>query len=192
MDRSLLIILCLLIANAVFAQKGKDTVVYNLPVVNDKLVYEDSVNVKGRSKASLDSTVKKWFISYFKYYRTDTSSIQDKTIISAIWHQGVLEYHVKPGLINIPYYAVITIHIICTNDYFRYKIYNIYFVPKSGFLRELGFQNDPEYLIRLYKQKHIGFAKSMTIDRGMIRNYLSNMNLAVRKCIASLNKAMVN
>ena len=63
MNRWPLILLLLLIANACFAQKDKDSVVNNLPMVNGRLVYADSIMVKGHSKATLESAAKKWLIS---------------------------------------------------------------------------------------------------------------------------------
>jgi hypothetical protein len=50
MNRCLLIILFLLLTNTVFAQKGKDSAVYKMPVVKGRLIYEDSINVRAIAK----------------------------------------------------------------------------------------------------------------------------------------------
>jgi hypothetical protein len=44
---------------AVFAQTGKDTVVYNLPTVDGHLVYTGSISLKNKSKVELDTAAKK-------------------------------------------------------------------------------------------------------------------------------------
>lgn len=191
MNRLLLIVLFLLSANKIFAQKDKDTTVYNLPEVNGKLVYKDSIFVKGRSDVMLDSLAKKWFNGYFKYWQSDTLS-KDRVKNCSVLAQGVLEYTARPGLLNIPYFAIISIMIKCNDDGYVYEIHDILFRPQNGILYRIGYERDPEYLINLYKQKHIGLIKAMSIDRGMIRNYLSSMNTAVLNCIASLKKAMTN
>jgi hypothetical protein len=191
MIKFLLLNLFLLLSIDLFAQIGKDTIVYNLPMVNDRLIYADSIIVSNHKSVVLDSAAKKWFKRYFRYSQADTSS-KEKNAGDIVANLGVLEYHVKPGLINIPYYALITIHIACKDNSYSYKIYNVYFRPQSKFFSAVGFERDPEDLIALYKQKHIGFVRYMTINRGMIRNYLLNMNAAIRECIASLNKAMTD
>ena len=190
MNKCPFILLLLLIANAAFAQKDKDSVINNLPMVNGRLIYADRIAVKGHSKAKLDSIAKKWITVYFKYYRPDTLA-KDKNANASVLSQGILEYHVTPGLISIPFYAIVTIEITCRDNTYNYKMYDIYFRTKSKLIGSM-YQRDPEYLIGLYKQKHISFPTSMSIDRGMIRKYLTAMNSAVRDCILSLNKAMAN
>jgi hypothetical protein len=189
MNKILPVLLFLLFAEAGFAQK--DTVVTNLPMVDGKLVYSGSVNITARDSIALDSTANNWLKSYFKYHRPCPSPPVEATT-GSISSQAVLEYKVKPGLINIPYYGIINILITCKNNSYSYKIYDIHFRPKSGTLNAIGYERNPEYLIALYKQKHIGLIKSMSIDKHEIRNYLSNMNSAVLECIASLKKAMTN
>jgi hypothetical protein len=191
MNKLLLIVLFLFVTKAGFAQKDKDTVVYNLPVVDGKLVYTGSVNLNGHDRAKLDSNAKNWLNSYFKYHQRDTLS-KDKDTTNSVLNWGILEYHVTPGLISIPFYAIITVKINCNNDSYSYKIFDIHFRPQNGTLNAIGYQRDPDYLIGLYKQKHIGFITSMSIDRKMIREYLSKTNSAILNCIASLNKAMAN
>jgi hypothetical protein len=192
MKRLLLIVLFLFIAKTGLAQKDKDTVVYNLPVVDGKLVYTGTVNVTGHNSAKLDSSAKKWVTSHFKYHEPDTLSKDKDTTAISVLSWAAIEYHIKPGLISIPFYLIITIKVNCQNNSYSYKIFNIYFRPQSRALSTIGYQRDPSYLIMLYKQKHIGFIHSMSIDRSMIREYLSGTNSAIRDCIASLNKAMAN
>ena len=188
MTRYLFAFLFSIIATGVFAQKAKDTLIYNLPVENGRLIYKDSITLKGRSKASLDTAAVSWFKGYFKYYKPDSlANANDPE--NSIEELAILEFNVRPGLINIPYQAVITIHIGCRDNNYTYEIYNIRFGPRSSSISYL-YQHNPEYLIGLYKQKHAGFMRTFIVDKGMIRNYLTNMNTAILACIASLKKAM--
>jgi len=191
MNKLLLLLSFLLLSAASFAQTGKDTIVYNLPVVNGHLLYADSINVKGRSAAQLDTAAKHWFLGYFKNYRL-LKLADKKDTANFIFSEALLEYYLTPGLVPIKFFAIITLQIDCRNSNYNYKIYNIYFRPKSDFLNSVGYQNDPDYLISIYKQKHLGFGTSVVVDRKQIRNYLGHMNIEVRKCITSLNKAMAN
>jgi hypothetical protein len=50
------------IATLWFAQSGKDTIVYNLPLVNGKLQYDGSIDVKGRNRTELSDVAKKGYI----------------------------------------------------------------------------------------------------------------------------------
>jgi hypothetical protein len=191
MNKALSLILFLLLANASFAQKGKDTVVYNLPVFNGKLIYTDSIEVKGRDSTTLDTIAKKWFNSYYVAHQADTT--QGKNIKGSIVCQGILEYNVSPGFVSIPFYMVVSVMINCSNNHYTYKMCNIHCRPKSGFINAIyAYQHDPEYLIKLYKQKHLGLKAYMTVNRSMIRKYLLAMNTVVQGSINSLNKAMAN
>lgn len=192
MKRFLLIILILFIAKTGLAQKDKDTSVYNLPVVNGKLVYTATINVSAHDSAKLDSNAKKWVISYFKYHEADTLSKDKDTTTTSVLSCAALEERIKPGLINIPFYITMTIKVNCKSNHYIYRIFDIYFRAQSRAVSAIGFQRDPSYLIALYKQKHIGFVNSMSIDKKMIREYLCKTNTAVLDCIASLNKAMAN
>jgi hypothetical protein len=196
MNKTLIIISILLfISGAIFAQSSKDTLIYNLPVVNGKLVYTGNGTAKGRDKKTLDSVAKNWLFSYFKenklsdkkplvtFLMSDTSTY--------ILYQGLLSYQVRPGMVNISYMAIIDIKINIADNYYSYQIDHIFFRPKSGFLNAAGYQNDPEYLVRVYKQKHLGWT-AMNVTRNQIRDYLSKMNAAVRDCIGSLNGVMRN
>jgi len=196
MNRFQIILLFLLLTNAVFGQKKRDTLIYNLPVVNDKLIYEGSRSVIGRNRAELDTLAKNWYFTYFKNSQinekknplittgTDTSSF--------LLNRGVILFHVKPGLINISFLALIRVKVTCTDFHYSYKIDSILFRPQNNTLNALGYQNDPEYLIKIYKRKHLGLSTAMDVTRGQIREYLSKMNATIRECIASLNKAMAN
>jgi len=192
MNRSILIILFLLIANADFAQKGKDTVVYNLPVVNGRVVYTDSINIKGKSKAVLDSAVQRWFTGYFKSYRPDTLA-KDRDANSNILSQVLLEFRNSPNSYRIVYYnfyLIMTIKVNCKDGYYTYTIFDIFFRPKSGFVNAvIVHPTNMEYLIELYKKKHRGL---YSLDKSTIRSYLFNVNSVIQTCIASLNKAMIN
>jgi hypothetical protein len=196
MNRILLVALfCLLAARTVFAQDDKDSIVNKMPLVNGKLVYADSVKVKGRDKVKLDSTVKKWFGSYFKYQSPDTLS-KDKDVNSSVLSQGALEFKMSPsslGLVKYDFYLIMTIKIDCYSDYYSFKIYNIFFTLKSGLFRAAGYyQTSPEYLIGLLSKKHIGVGPSVNMGRKKIREYLTNTNDTIQGCITSLNNAMAN
>ncbi len=196
MNRLVIILLFLLLAKAGFAQKPIDSLIYNLPVVNGKLMYSGYADVKGRNRTELDSIAKKWVFSYFK----DSQLIETQGIplplytdtTSIILNRGLLKYKMRPGMVNITFYSIITLKVGCTDNRYNYQIDSIYFRPKSGALNALGYQNSPEYLISVFKKKHLGFWTSMNVTRNQIREYLSTMNTAIRDCIASLNKAMAN
>jgi hypothetical protein len=192
MNRPLFIALFLLIANTGLAQKGKDTTVYNLPVVNGKLVYADSIKVQGHNKSVLDSAAKKWLAGYFQYHWADTLS-KDKDNESCVLTKGLLEFRAPPNSIRAvyyDYYLLVTIKIDCKDGYYTYKVFDTYFRPKSGFFNKVVIHpTSSDYLIDIYKKKHYGF---MTIDGSTIRYYLACVNTAILNCIASLNKAMAN
>jgi hypothetical protein len=190
MNKLLLVILLLLIAAPGFAQQENDSLIYKLPTINNKLVYADNIIIQGRDSIRLDSTAKKWFNSYYADHQPDTT--QGKNIKGSVVAQGILLYNVKPGLISIPFYAVVSVQINCRKNGYTYKMFNIHFRPKNGTVNAVGYQNDPDYLIKLYKQKHIGLITSMSVNRNMIRKYLTAMNTAIQASIAALNKAMTN
>ncbi|WP_184548508.1 hypothetical protein [Mucilaginibacter sp. FT3.2] len=144
MKRLLLFILFLMLIRPGFAQKGKDTIVYNLPVVNGKLLYTDTIAVKGADSTALDSKAKTWFNSYFKNWQADT--IKGKGVQANILRQGIIEYHVAPGLISIPFYLVVSVQINCSNGAYSYRLHNIRFRPKNGVVNAIGYQADPEFI----------------------------------------------
>jgi len=181
-----LILSILLFARISFAQNSKDTMVTQVPTVNGRILYTDSIKVKGRSKHVLDSIAQNWYISYF-FHR-----LPEKDTLNSILGRGLLEYKVKPGMINIDYEAAITIQITCKDGWYKYQFYDIKFKPKSDAVGVLGYQRDPEYLIKIYKQKHLTFGEEWNVTRSQIRDYISKMDKAVKDCIASLNKTMAN
>jgi hypothetical protein len=64
MYKSLVILVFLFLVSKASAQKAKDTLIYNLPVVNDKLIYQGAGSVPGRDKATLDSLAKSWVYGF--------------------------------------------------------------------------------------------------------------------------------
>ncbi|WP_144910823.1 DUF4468 domain-containing protein [Mucilaginibacter frigoritolerans] len=195
MNKWLLCLMFLLVSIAASAQKDKDSLVNSLPVVNGKLTYSDSISVKGRNKATLDSTAKKWFAGYFKYHQVDTLS-KDKDVSSSVLSQGVLEFRIATtslALVKYDFYLIITLKINCNDGNYTYKIFDTYFMPKNQFFRRvIVYQNSPDYLIGLYKQKHMGFGPSINYGRKKVREYLKCTDDAIQACIASLNTAMTN
>ena len=194
MNRLFLLVLFFLIAKAGFAQQ-KDTLISNLPMVNGRLVYADSIKIESHNRSTLDSAAKSWFAGYFKYHQPDTLS-KDKDINSTILSQGLLEFRIATSslaLIKYNFYLIITIKVDCKDNYYTYKIFDIYFRPKSDFFYKVGYyQSSPDYLIGLYSKKHLGLVAGMNLGRKKIREYLKCTNDAVLACIASLNKAMAN
>jgi hypothetical protein len=69
----------LLLTAKLFAQSHRDSLVNNMPMVNGRLVYADTVKVPGHSQKQLDTTAKKWFAGYFKFQRPDTARRKDST-----------------------------------------------------------------------------------------------------------------
>ncbi|RWY52363.1 hypothetical protein [Mucilaginibacter gilvus] len=190
MKRYLITAILALLLRCALAQGVKDSLVYHLPMVNDKLIYTDTVKVTGK-KALLDSAANAWFKNYFKNYRPYPAD-REIDAGAAVFNQAMLEFKVSPGLIAIDYFAAVSIKITCGNNFYTYKIYEISFRPKNGVLNKIGYQKNPEYLIELYKKKYLGLITSMSLSRGMIREYLDKMNTAVIACIESLNRAMAN
>lgn len=171
------------------AQKSADSLIYNLPMENGKLIYAGKIMARGLKKATLDSAAVKWFRGYFKYYRPyPTTTAPDSN--SAVYDEAIFEYKINPGMVYIPFYAKVTFKIKCSDDGYEYKISDIYFRPQNGVLNAIGYQRDPSYLINLYKKKHFGFFTSMSIDRSMIRKYISATDGAITNCITSLKAAM--
>lgn len=191
MKRNLLAILFITLSTLAFAQRAeKDSVIRHIPMVNGKIVYADSMIVKGHTAAQLDSAAKKWFRSYFLY--TDNKAGAPDSTASIVYSRGVFEFKCMPGYVNIPFYGILTIQITCHNNSYTYHIFNIYFRPHNGFLNAVGFERDPNYLIGLYYKKHLSFGEAWRVDKHEIRGYLVGVDHAVRTCIASLNKAMAN
>ncbi len=195
MHKLLLTAFFLLLTSPLFAQKETDTLLNKLPMVNGRLVYADSIAVKGRNKAALDSAAKKWFYSYFKQYCADTLT-KDQDAGSSILNQGALIFRMSPnalGLVKYDYYLIVTLKINCTNEGYSYKIFHIYFAPKSKLFRAVGYyQTSPDYLIGLLNKKHLGLEPALDMGRNKIRDYLTHTNDAIQACIASLNKSMTN
>jgi hypothetical protein len=159
------------------------------------LVYADSIQIKGRDKKALDTTVKKWFTNYFKMYRPDTLA-EDKDVNSSVLDQCGLEFRMSTtpeALVKYDFYLIMTVRINCYKGCYTYKIFDIFFIPKSRLFRTVGYyQTNPEYLIGLLNKKHMGLGPSINMGRKKIREYLTNTNDAIQACITSLNKAMVN
>jgi hypothetical protein len=193
MRRFLLVALFAIVTNVGFAQKGKDTIVYNLPMVNGKLVYSDSVSVKGRNKIVLDSIAKKWFADKLTPYKDCCVSLPSDSN-SSVFSYALLEFRAPPNSWRLVYYdyvMLVTVKIDCGDGYYKYKIYDMRFRPKSNFFNAVvQHPTNPEYLIDRYKKKKNGLLSSMPAE--IIRIYLACVNTSVRNCITSLNNAMAN
>jgi hypothetical protein len=189
--KRILFVIFLFLVKAGFAQTGKDTVVYNLPVVDGKLIYADSVEVKGHNKAKLDSISKKWLDTCFIYYRSDTSA-QGRDAKYSVSSQGVVMFNMRGTVLKLDYYCLMTLHVICKDNGYSYSISDLHLKPKSGFYYSVQGGRDPDYLIALYKKKHWSLKEVYEYDRPMIRNHLLPMNTRILAFIASLNKAMAN
>ncbi|HEX3383972.1 MAG TPA: hypothetical protein VHS53_02230 [Mucilaginibacter sp.] len=178
----------LLLSNAIFAQK--DSIAFKIPTESDKVVYKGIVTVNGKSRVVLDTAAKTWLKVYFKYFRQATPADTQDT--SAVFSQGMLEYKVRPGMVNIPFFCQVTIRVTCKDGSYTYRISDIYFRPQNEFLNNIGYENSPDYLVKIGKRKHLGLAISWNVTRDQIREYLTKMDANIRDCIASLNKAMNN
>jgi hypothetical protein len=193
MNKIPLLALFLFITTAAAAQT--DTLLSKMPMVNGRLVYADSIQIKGKDKSILDTTVNKWFTNYFKMHRPDTLS-KDKDVNSIILEQCALEFRMTTSsmaLVKYDFYLIMTLKVDCYKGSYTYKIFDIFFVPKSRAFRSVGYyQTSPEYLIGLLNKKHMGLAPSINMGRKKIREYLTNTNDAILACITSFNKAMVN
>ncbi|MFI5160282.1 MAG: hypothetical protein ACHQHN_03350 [Sphingobacteriales bacterium] len=186
--KSFLLFFFLLAFNAAFAQK--DSIVYKIPTEGDKVVYSGTVAVNNRSAAQLDAISKSWLDSYFKYHLPAAAPAGADT--TKLYNKATIEYKVRPGMVNIPFYCQFIISINCKDNQYSYRISDIYFRPKSNTLNGIGYENSPDYLVKIGKRKHLGIATSWNVTRGQIREYLTKMNAAMLECIASFNKAMTN
>jgi hypothetical protein len=185
--------------NVAFAQARKDTVdnqdafIYQMPMVSGHLIYADTVILNNHNKTQLDSAAKKWFSGYFKYYRPDTLS-KDSDRNSAILNQAAVTFKMTTtslSLVKYNFYLIFSIKINCTDNKYTYKIFDIYFVPKSDLFRNISYyQHSPDYLIGIYKQKHLSMVNSINMGRKKVREYLKNTDDGIRASITSLNLAM--
>jgi len=191
----LIILLLLVIAKTGFGQKKVDSAILKMPIVNGRLVYTDSIILKDHNKAILDTAAKKWLLSYFKVSEPDTLS-KDRDPNGSIVARAALEFKMTTtsvSLVKYKFYLVMSIKVICKNNFYSYKIFDIFFVPESKLIRIAAvYQHNPEYLLDLYKKDHLGFEPSIDFGRKKIAEYLTNVNTGVQNAIAELNKAMAN
>jgi hypothetical protein len=192
MNKWLLCLMFLLISVSAFAQKNKDSLVNNMPVIDGKLTYTDSITVKDRNGVVLDSLAKKWFNGYFKYHWTD-SLTNGQNAPGSVLSKAILEFRASPNSYKIVYYnyiVLITIKIDCKEGYYTYKISDVYFRPKNGFLNKVVIHPaSADKVLDDYKKKNYSF---WHIDGATLRNYLNCIDTSIRNCIASLNTAMTN
>ena len=189
MNKVLLVILLITLTGTAFAQQ--DSIIKKIPVVNGRIVYADSITITGHTAAELDSAAKKWLRSYFLY--TDTNVSHANALAGGIlFNRGVFEFKCRPGYLNIPFYGIITIQVFCRDNFYSYRITDIFFRPHNGVLNAIGYERDPNFLMSLYNKKHLSFSEAWRVDKHEIRGYLVGIDAAVRSCIASLNKAMAN
>ena len=94
MIRYLFTLLFLVVAFSVFAQKAKDTLIYNLPGDSGRLIYKDSITLNGRNTGSLDTAAIRWFKGYFKFYKPDSiANVND--LKNSIEELAILEFNVR-------------------------------------------------------------------------------------------------
>ena len=189
-------ILALLFVVKIASAQKVDTVINNLPIVNDKIIYNGEREIKGRDKATLDSIAKKWFISYFTLNQLSadkaTSVGMESDTAGVLLNRAFIEYKVRPGWVDIPFILIARVKVSVWDGHYSYTIDDIHFRPKNNTLAGIGYQNDPDYLAKTYKRKHLGLATAWVVTRKQIREYLGTMNKTVRGCITSLNNAMAN
>lgn len=178
-----------------FAQKDVDSAILRMPLVGNKLIYADSISLPNHTQKILDTTVKKWFVGYFKHYRPDTLS-KDRDPQASILEQAAVEFKMTTtsvALVKWKFYLVMSIKIICRDNGYSYKISDIFFMPENKTMRAVGYyQHSPEYLLDLYKKEHLGFEPAIDMGRKKIAEYLTNVNSPIQNAIASLKKAMTN
>jgi hypothetical protein len=85
-------------------------------------------------------------------------------------NNGEFDFKVRPGMVNINFVMIVNIKVLVTDSSYSYKIDHIFFRPKSYNLNSIGYQNDPEYLIKVYKRKHLGLATSWNVTRDKSAN----------------------
>jgi hypothetical protein len=190
MNRMAFVIAFVLLGNIAFAQK--DTTLYYIPLINNKIVYKDSIDVPGRKKAELDAAAKKWFFSYFKMYKTNLTE-KSKDPENSISDLGIMEFSMTPRKTPHQFYLVTNIDINCHDNNYSYKISYIYIRPKGGIIKSAGcFAGSSETLVNIYNKKRTRFFNISQSHRKMIASYLANIDANVRNCISSLNKAIMN
>lgn len=191
----LTILLLLIIAKPGFGQKKVDSAILKMPITNGRLVYADSIILKNHAKAILDTAATKWFLGYFKMHGPDTLT-KDRDKNSCILNRAALEFKMTTtsvALVKYKFYLLMTVKITCKDNFYSYKIFDIFFVPESKIFRNIGmYQYSPEYLLDLYKKDHLGFETAIDFGRKKIAEYLTNVNTGVQNAIASLNKTIAN
>jgi len=192
MKKALFVLLLTITACTALAQRQlKDSIIKHIPLIGGRIVYADTVAVKRHAAALLDSAAKKWFLAYFIHPDSLTNAAP-LVGNDAVFNKGVFEFKCMPGYVNVLFYGTMTIQITCGDNFYAYRISDIYFWPHNGFLNDVGYERDPNYLIKLYYKKHLSFGEAWRVDKHEIKGYLVGIDRAVRDCIASLNKAIAN
>jgi len=187
MAKRVIVIFWVLLGNVAFAQR--DTTLYYIPIINNKIVYQDSITVAHHNRTQLDAAAKKWFYSYFKQYKPNLSQrvVDPKSSVSEL---GIMEFNMVPENEKKTFYLITNVDIVCKDNTYSYKISYIYIKPKES--GSDCFSGSSETLVEMYHQKHYHFLEVTDERRKMIANYLANIDANVRICIASLKKAMRN
>ena len=169
-----------------------DSLLARLPIINGKLIYQDSINIPGQNVSKLDSMVKRWFYNNFQY-RCFLPQ-KGKDTLHNLLGQGIMEFSDfnRHQIVKYHYYLVMTIQINCRDNSYSYKISDMGLVLKNKFLNSAVMRPaTPEYIIDLYKhKKHYWWTTGFTSNG--LKDYLANMNRLALNTVASLKKAMAN
>jgi hypothetical protein len=178
MKRILLITFFITVSISSYAQI--DTVGLHIPIKDNRVVYEQVIEIPERTKPELLNNAKQWFVDFFKDSKNVIQN-EDK-------NQG--------RIVGIGYifnqekiYDKLTIQIDCKNGKYRYKIYDMTgIIPAHynvwvGNVRESDFT--PEELInKITDDVNAPFSKNKC------RKLLEAINEETTSTIESLKKAM--
>lgn len=187
--KNLITIICLIITTIASAQK-KDTIGLNLPILNDRLVYEQVVDVPDKSKNQLFSNAKVWMANTFVSSK-DVIQSEDKEAGDIIG-KGFTKVYFK-SIVTIERNDYFTIQIDVKDNKYRCKIHDIIItsngadlggnfgsVPKTSF-------TDEQLIGKLLGKNGLGM---YGLTKNQIKNLLSSIDTRTKEIMISLKEAM--
>lgn len=187
--KKLIFITFLINTTIIYAQK-KDTIGLNLPIINDRLVYEQVIDVPDKTKSQLFSNAKVWMANTFVSSK-DVIQSEDKEAGNIIG-KGFTKVYFK-SMVTIERNDYFTIQIDVKDNKYRYKIHDITVtsdgadlggsfgsVPKTSF-------TDDQLIGKLLGKNGLGI---YGLTKNQIRNLLSSIDAKTKEIMVSLKEAM--
>jgi hypothetical protein len=179
---ALLGILCLSVKAQI-----KDTIGLNLPIVDDKIVYEGVVEVPGKTKSDLYQRAQQWFVDFFKG-SDNVIQNQDKDA-GLIVGKGMLDFNARVALgMTLVVHDKLYVKIICKDNKYKYFVYDMTYGPSDGNEKNsVSYDNIYRHLIGTLDKvgnKKIGGSKTA------LKDVLTKNDIEVKKMIESIKLAM--